>query len=167
MNDGEKHARARAKAIVSAARLLGFQTLLATGWGGLQPAADLVGATDVLIRKSVHHGSVFPRVAAVIHHGGAGTTHQALRSGTPSVIMPFLADQPWWADRLARAGLGPKALWKRTVSVTEIQLSLSQAIARAEAVRSVADEMATENGVAVGRLIIEEAWLAYQSENSV
>jgi sterol 3beta-glucosyltransferase len=167
MNDGEQHARARARAIVSAARLLGFQTLLATGWGGLQPDSDLAGATDVLIRQSVHHDSVFPRVAAAIHHGGAGTTHQALRSGTPSVIMPFLADQPWWAARLALAGLGPEALPKRTVSVTRIRRALGEAVGRREAVRAVAEEMAAENGVAVGRQFIEEAWLAHQSDNSL
>lgn len=48
---------------------------------------------------------LFPRTAAVIHHGGFGTTAEVLRAGVPHVIVPVLADHPFWAARLHRAGL--------------------------------------------------------------
>jgi len=53
------------------------------------------------------HDWLFPRVSAVVHHGGAGTTAAALRAGVPSVILPFFFDQGFWGRRLAACGLGP------------------------------------------------------------
>lgn len=159
MNDGERTARARARAIVAAARGLGMKTLLVTGWGGLVVDEDLQGAPDVLVRSSVDHASVFPRVAAAIHHGGSGTTHQAVKAGTPSVIVPFLADQPWWAKRLHRAGLGPAALSRRTRSAARFRRAVQQAIGKSPAVELAARKMADEDGLGTAVQILEDAEL--------
>jgi UDP:flavonoid glycosyltransferase YjiC (YdhE family) len=53
---------------------------------------------------------LFPRVSAVIHHGGAGTTAIGIALGKPTVIVPFFGDQPWWAAMIHRAGAGPEAV---------------------------------------------------------
>jgi UDP:flavonoid glycosyltransferase YjiC (YdhE family) len=57
---------------------------------------------------AVDHRALFPRAAAVIHHGGAGTTHAACTAGVPSVVVPHVGDQPYWADRLHRLGVAPR-----------------------------------------------------------
>jgi sterol 3beta-glucosyltransferase len=53
------------------------------------------------------HAKIFPHCAAVVHHGGAGTLHQALRAGVPQIPAPHLLDQFFWSERLERAGLSP------------------------------------------------------------
>lgn len=157
MNDGRTSSLTRAKTILEASRQLGYQTLFVTGWGGVQVTDADASAPDVLVRQSVHHESVFPRVAVAIHHGGAGTTQAALRAGTPSVIRPFLADQPWWATRLHSKGLGPRAVAKRERNSEAIAKALRDAVACQPQVASAATEMAEENGVVTSLRIIETA----------
>lgn len=153
----DAHGQQRADAIVKAARSLGFKTLLVTGWGGLEPSAELAASEDVMIRGTVDHHNVLPRVAVALHHGGAGTVHRMVASGLPSVIMPFLADQPWWAARLHALGLGPTALSKNTQSPEAIKKALIEAMARAPKVREAAESMALEDGAGTAVRILEEA----------
>jgi UDP:flavonoid glycosyltransferase YjiC (YdhE family) len=80
------------------------RAVLTPGWGGVD-AADL--PPNVHLLREAPHGWLFPRMALVIHHGGAGTAHAAARAGVPSVVVPFAGDQPFWADRLRRAGAAP------------------------------------------------------------
>jgi sterol 3beta-glucosyltransferase len=56
--------------------------------------------------KTAHHESLFPRCSCVIHHGGAGTTHTTLESGTPSIICSTYADQPFWGERITDLNIG-------------------------------------------------------------
>jgi len=81
------------------------RAILSTGWGGL---AEAQAGDDVLFVGDVPHAWLFPRVAAIVHHGGAGTTAESLRAGVPQLIVPFLSDQPFWGHHVARAGLGPE-----------------------------------------------------------
>lgn len=81
-----------------AARLAGCRAILQLPAG--------ISGSGVLAIPRCHHAAVFPRCSAVVHHGGAGTTHAALRAGTPSVVVPHLADQFFWAEEVARLGLG-------------------------------------------------------------
>jgi sterol 3beta-glucosyltransferase len=146
----------RATVIVEAARLLGFKTLLVTGWGGLEPSTDHVDAADVMVRIAVPHSEVLPHIAVAIHHGGAGTTHAMMRSGVPSVIMPFVADQPWWAARLKVLGLGPGAVSKRLTNPNTLKRAMVRAIECADAVRTAAEFMALEDGLGRALSIIED-----------
>lgn len=86
--------------------LAGKRGILLTGWGGLARARL---PETVLALHEAPHDWLFPRVAAVVHHGGAGTTAAALRAGVPSLVTPFIADQRFWAGRVTAlgAGLGP------------------------------------------------------------
>jgi len=147
----------RAKVIVAAARDLGLRVLLVTGWGGLEPSAELSASADVLVRESVPHTVCLPQVDVAIHHGGAGTTHAMLRAGVPSVVMPFLADQPWWATRLHKAGLGPAAVKNKTRSVSTLREAISHALGRTPQVSAVSEEMAKEDGCAVALQTITDA----------
>jgi sterol 3beta-glucosyltransferase len=79
--------------------------------------------------ESIPHDWLFPRMSAVVHHGGAGTTAAALRAGVPSVVLPFFADQPFWGWRVSRLGAGPRpvSFWRLTAQ------RLADAIRRATA----------------------------------
>ena len=153
----DSRGKARAGAIVKAARSLGMKTLLVTGWGGLVPTAEHEQASDVLVRTAVPHSAVLPRVAVGIHHGGAGTTHAFVRAGTPSIIMPFLADQPWWGARFSSLGLGPKPLSRATTRPSVIAKSITEALSQRDKVERAAATMAQEDGAGVALTIIERA----------
>ena len=70
----------------------------------------LTAAKDCIFVKETNHRSLFPRVAAVVHHGGSGTTAAASRAGVPQVIVPHVLDQHYWGERVYRCGLGPRAI---------------------------------------------------------
>ncbi len=160
MNDGMGAARART--IVKASRSLGMKTLLVTGWGGLLSSLEHYGAEDVLVRPHVSHTDVLAKIAVAIHHGGAGTTHAMLQAGVPSVIMPFLADQPWWAKRLASQDLGPGPLSKGTRSVERVAAAVQKALDCADKVRAASEKMAREDGLGWALSLIEEAEMGQQ-----
>jgi vancomycin aglycone glucosyltransferase len=93
---------------IAAARALGRGAIIGGGWAGLD--RHTASADDILAVDAVPHATIFPRVAAIVHHGGAGTTTAAARAGVPQVILPHLLDQYYWANRIDRLGLGPRAL---------------------------------------------------------
>ncbi|GAA3130850.1 glycosyltransferase [Planomonospora alba] len=81
--------------------------LRAAGARGVLQGLPYGGADDMLVIGEADHGWLFPRTAAVVHHGGAGTTAAGLRAGVPSVVCPFFSDQPFWGARVALLGAGP------------------------------------------------------------
>ena len=93
---------------IAATRALGRGALVAGGWAELD--RHIASAGDILTIGAVPHHAVFPRVAAIVHHGGAGTTTAAAAAGVPQVILPHILDQFYWAHRIERLGLGPRAL---------------------------------------------------------
>jgi len=92
-----------ARVAVEAIRAHGRRLVLSRGWADLGLQDD---RGDAFAAGDVNQQALFPRVAAVIHHGGAGTTTAAARSGTPQVVVPQLADQPYFARRVAALGIG-------------------------------------------------------------
>jgi len=89
--------------LISAARAVGRRVIVSRGWADLELIED---APDCLAVGDVSHDVLFPRVAAVVHHGGAGTTATAARAGVPQVITPMFNDQFYWADRIVDLGVG-------------------------------------------------------------
>jgi vancomycin aglycone glucosyltransferase len=92
-----------ARAVIEAVRAQGRRVLLGRGWAGLALIDD---QDDCLAVGKVNQQVLFRRVAAVVHHGGAGTTTTAARAGAPQVIVPQVADQLYWAGRVAALGIG-------------------------------------------------------------
>jgi len=80
--------------------------VILTGWSGYE-RRSLERDGNIFVTDHVPHDSIFPRMSAVVHHGGAGTTAAALRAAVPSVILPFFFDQGFWGRWLASRGLGP------------------------------------------------------------
>jgi UDP:flavonoid glycosyltransferase YjiC (YdhE family) len=93
--------------LLDAVERAGCRAILARGWAGLGdgPLPD-----SVLGAGTLPHASLFPRLAAVIHHGGAGTTTTAARSGVPQIVIPHLLDQHYWGHRVHLLGVAPPPL---------------------------------------------------------
>lgn len=91
----------KAQIISDALRLAGLRGVLQAGWSKLAHEDEhLINIDDA------PHDWLFPRMAAIVHHGGSGTTHSALSAGKPALIVPFSADQPYWGWRIADLGVG-------------------------------------------------------------
>lgn len=104
---GARNAEKRTQIVLAGLEKSGQRGLLVSAWGGLK-AADL--PQNVLMAESIPHDWLFPQVAAVVHHGGAGTTAAGLRAGKPSIICPFMADQPFWGKLIYQQGMGPEPI---------------------------------------------------------
>lgn len=92
-----------ARVAIEAIRAHNRRVLVSRGWAGLTASDDL---PDCMVIGEVNHQALFPRVAAVVHHGGAGTTTAAARTGVPQVVIPQMMDQAYWARRVTDLGIG-------------------------------------------------------------
>jgi len=90
-------------AVIKAVRAQGRRAIVSRGWADLGLVDD---GDDCFAVGEANHQALFRRVAAVVHHGGAGTTTTAAWAGAPQVVVPQLADQPYWAGRVADLGIG-------------------------------------------------------------
>ncbi|KAI9813634.1 MAG: hypothetical protein M1827_003705 [Pycnora praestabilis] len=92
------------KTIFKAVEKAGCRALVSKGWGGLGEEGNT--PDNVYMLENTPHDWLFPRVSAVIHHGGAGTSAAGLKFGKPTMIVPFFGDQPFWGSMVAKAGAG-------------------------------------------------------------
>ncbi|WP_371650174.1 MULTISPECIES: glycosyltransferase [unclassified Streptomyces] len=141
---------------VEALRRAGLRGILQTGRAGLCACGD-----DVLTIGEVPHALLFPQVAAVVHHAGAGTTAAGLRAGKPAVPVPVTADQPFWAARLAALGAAPHPVPFRRLTAARLADALDRAVrdpAHTRAAAALSRRMATEDGAgAVARAVARVA----------
>ena len=114
-------AAAKTSVILAALAETGLRGVLATGWGGL---ASMQVPDDVFVLDAAPHDWLFPRMAAVVHHGGAGTTGAGMRAGVPAVICPFFGDQPFWGRRVAALGIGPEPIAQKRLTVERLAAAL-------------------------------------------
>jgi UDP:flavonoid glycosyltransferase YjiC (YdhE family) len=103
--------------VLQALERTGQRGILATGWGALEGVPQ---SERILSIGAVPHDWLFPRMSAVIHHGGAGTTGAALRSGVPSLVVPFMADQPFWGRRTFDLGVGPPPILRKDLTAERL-----------------------------------------------
>jgi sterol 3beta-glucosyltransferase len=129
--------------VVAALAQAGQRGILLTGKGGVT-ATDL--PETILTLEAVPHDWLFPQVAAVIHHGGAGTTGAGLRAGKPAVICPFFGDQPFWGARIAALGVGPAPIPQKQLTVGRL----------AGAIRAAVDPAMQRRAVELGAAIRAE-----------
>jgi UDP:flavonoid glycosyltransferase YjiC (YdhE family) len=149
--------RATADMALEALRRAGQRGVLYAGWGGLHKE-DL--PDDVYMIGSTPHSWLFPRMAAVVHHGGAGTTGAGLAAGIPSVVTPFFADQPFWAQRVYELGAGPKPIPRRRLTTENLAASIEAAVADGalrERAAPLGAHIRAEDGVAAAIALIEKS----------
>lgn len=136
--------------VLQALEQTGQRAILLSGWANLG-AARSSWADQVFSIDAVPHDWLFPQVAAVVHHCGAGTTAAVCRAGIPSIGVPFFADQPAWAQRLANLGVSPEPIPRKQLSVERLAASMQQVVSDSEMRRRAAElgqRIWAENGVA-------------------
>jgi vancomycin aglycone glucosyltransferase len=114
-----------AQTLLEAARALGLRAILSQGWANLMPSD---AGSDCLSVGDVSHGKLFPRVAAILHHGGAGTTATAARAGTAQVIIPHNYDQFYWAHRVQQLGVGVSGPLRDDITVDNLTQALRECL---------------------------------------
>jgi vancomycin aglycone glucosyltransferase len=140
-----------ARAAITAIRARGGRTVLARGVAGLSAVDD---GTDCFVTGEVNQQKLFPRVAAIIHHGGAGTTFTAAQAGTAQLIVPQVADQFYWAARVADLGIGV-AHDGSVPSSASLTAGLDNALERSviEKARAIAGRLRTDAAIAAARML--------------
>ena len=91
-------------------------------------AAGLGDSQNCIFLDEVPHPLLFPRLAAVVHHGGSGTTATAARAGVPQIIVPHILDQYYWGERVFRGGLGPQPIRRSRLTTARLSKAISQCV---------------------------------------
>lgn len=155
-----KDPKSTVNAVLQALKANNARGVIAAGWSGYKPAdlPDTVFAVD-----SVPHDWLMPKMAASIHHGGAGTTGASLRAGIPQIVVPFLGDQFFWGLQVEKRGLGPKALPHNHLNTHALTKAMNTVLTD-QSMRNRAAQagriVRAENGAARAADIIERAMKA-------
>jgi sterol 3beta-glucosyltransferase len=145
----------RTQALTQAAHLSGWRAIVQVMTPAPVPASIPKGI--LIMRKRLPFDALFPRVNAIVHHGGCGTTHEVLRSGRPSFAVPHMADQFFWGFILQHKKLGPAPVQYTDIEIDTLAEKMSalrqnEYTRRAEALAPV---IAAEDGVTVAADLIE------------
>jgi len=145
-----------ARLVLEALAKSGQRGLLLTGWGGLRTMSV---PDSLFVIDAAPHSWLFPRMAAVVHHGGAGTTAEGLRAGVPSVILPFMMDQPFWGRRVKTLGVGSEPIPRKKLSAEKladaIQAAVTQPETRQRAAR-LGEAIRAEDGIGNATRILRQ-----------
>lgn len=109
--------------------------------------------------ESAPHDWLFPRVRAVVHHGGAGTTAAGLRAGKPMIICPFMGDQPFWGRRVCELGVGPPPIRQKRLSADKLAralLTVTENESMTTNAKDLGNRIRSENGTANSIAVIEQ-----------
>lgn len=134
----------------------GQRGVLYSGWGGLKKE-DL--PETVFMIDSMPHSWLFPQMAAVVHHGGVGTTAAGLWAGIPAIVTPFMGDQPFWGQRVYELGVGPRPIPRQRLTVDRLAESIRCAVsdtAMREKAARLGERIRAENGIARAVAVIEQ-----------
>lgn len=156
VSGSEEEAIARFEAVRDALERLGRRGVLTTGWGGLD--SSVKAGDDLFVLDSIPHDALFPRMAAVVHAGGAGTTGTGLRAGVPNVIVPHWYDQFFWGHRVHQKGAGPKPIPAKKLTADALYTALEEALnsrVMQAAAKQIGARLRSEDGVAAAADIIQ------------
>lgn len=155
-----RHPAATTELMVQALAQSGQRGILLTGSLGIQTCRSQADVSnEVFTLTEAPHDWLFPRMAAVMHHGGAGTTAAGLRAGVPTIITPMYSDQFFWGQRVAALGVGPPPIPQKHLTAERLAAAIRLATsdrAMRERARAVGQTLREEDGVAQAVRIIEE-----------
>jgi vancomycin aglycone glucosyltransferase len=144
-----------ARMVIDVMRAQGRRVLISRGWEELALVDE---RDDCFIVGEVNQQALFPRLAAVIHHGGAGTTTAAARAGVPQVVVPQIMDQPYWASRVSDLGIG-SAHEGPTPTIESLSAAIASALTSETAARAraVANTIRGDGAMRAAKLLLGEA----------
>lgn len=140
--------------VIEALKQSGQRGVLATGWSGMSMLDTL--PENIFMLESAPHAWLFPRMAAVIHHGGAGTTAAGLRAGVPSIIIPSGTDQFAWGRRVYELGVGAKPIPRKQLNAEKLAEAIQFALTKdvRDKAKELGAKIQSENGVAAAAKIV-------------
>lgn len=145
----------RTEKIIEAVQATGMRAIFASGWSDLK---SYKFPDEIFLIKSVPHDWLFSRVVAVVHHGGAGTTAAGLRAGRPTLVCPFLGDQPFWGRQVHDLAVGPKPIPQREITSENLSkaiIEMMQDSAMQERASLLGRQISNEDGISRAVDIIE------------
>jgi sterol 3beta-glucosyltransferase len=151
-----RHPEKLAKLVLEALAKSDQRGVLLTGWGGMRA---LTVPDSVFVVDSAPHSWLFPRMAAVVHHGGAGTTAEGLRAGVPTLILPFAVDQAFWGKRVKALGVGPEPIPFKKLTADRLARAIQETVTQSEIKRRAArlgDAIRAQDGVGNAVRVIKE-----------
>jgi vancomycin aglycone glucosyltransferase len=142
------------RALIEGVRSVGRRAILSKGWADLALIDD---APDIIAVGDVNHQALFARVAAIVHHGGAGTTTAAALSGAPQVVAPMFMDQFYWAKRVKALGMGA-VVAGGDLNAGSLAFHLEEALqpAVAERAREVATSVSSDGAAIAARRLLDD-----------
>ncbi|SHE88403.1 sterol 3beta-glucosyltransferase [Desulfacinum infernum DSM 9756] len=111
--------------VMEALAKAGVRGVVATGWGGVRLERP---SSSVMVIDQVPHDWILPRVAAAVHHGGAGTVAATLRAGVPSVVVPFFGDQPFWGKRVHALGAAARPIPRKRLTAAGLAAAIREVL---------------------------------------
>ena len=148
--------------VLEAAHRAETRLVIGAGWGGLDLGSQ---SDDVLAVEEVGYARLFPRVAAVVHHGGAGTAGAAFTAGRPHVVCPFVADQPFWARLAHHRGVAPTPQPQRHLTAAGLATAITTATADPHMARSaeqLGHRVRAEDGISAAVTALERIAVTHQ-----
>ncbi|WP_341284490.1 glycosyltransferase [Priestia megaterium] len=133
----KKNAGETTALVIKALKLAGKRGIINTGGSGMNQTEEI--AEDILFVKDIPHEWLFPKMSAVVHHGGAGTTAEGLRAGVPSAIIPYGNDQFAWGRKIHELGAGAKAIPRKELTAEKLSAAISYT--QVNEIRSKAQEI--------------------------
>jgi UDP:flavonoid glycosyltransferase YjiC (YdhE family) len=151
-----KNPRRTTEIILEALRQTGQRAIVHTGWAGL--GLQSLPASVFRIDYAPYDW-LFPQMSMVIHHGGSGTTAFGLRAGVPSCAVPFVFDQSFWGEQIARLGAGPEPIPYKKLTVERLREAIEMGVNNPQMKQNaieLGDKIRTENGIEAAVGIIEK-----------
>jgi len=130
--------------------------IIASGWNALEGVKK--SNDRFYLMERVPHDWLFPRTAAVVHHGGVGTTITSLKAGVPTIAIPFTYDQPFWGMQIHRLGVGPRPIPRKELTAERLADAIITSI-ESDTIRSSVEEISkklkSEDGTGYSARVIE------------
>ena len=153
--------------VLKAVRAARVRAVISLGWAAEQ--MHFKSNSRVYFADYVPHDWLFPRVSAVVHHGGAGTTAAGLRYGKPTLVIPFGGDQPFWGARVNAIGCGPRPIHRDTMTVQRLTRALIDLTGRGSyrvAAEELSQRLRLEKGVQTAADLVEKEIAQWRQEDA-
>ncbi len=142
--------------MLKAVKASGCRAIIQADWDNINTGST---AESIYQCRSLPHADIFPHCAVVVHHGGAGTTHTALRAGCPSVVVEHAFDQTFWGNELERIGVAGEVLHRNSITSEQLAKAIKATLDSEEMktnAMALSKKMQKEDGVDTAIRLIEE-----------